>query len=1514
MGLAPDAIVRMFRVFDRQGRTHRRYIARALDTLLREAEAVEAARVQDTWNTSSWPTRHLNDTVDVINLSYGSEDYYASPEVQDKLYKLMHEHGVIVVAAAGNDGARFGSVRSPADMPGVLAVGALRFERPREFARATRWPHAFDTDALDPPVNFSATGGGHKSVAFCSGRGPTTWELPFGAGRIKPDLVALGQHVWTVQGVTAATAAPQTRSVSSALQLRSTSGTSIAAPIVAGVVALCLEAARSSAHATASASSTTAGDVFFDVRHYRFARVSDSLRVREAIMRTAVPLKDIAPLHSNFVSTTASERHPRRVLAGAPLLKLYARYLSLSRLSILSQGMGEVQPLRALQTIVAESLASSNLDASSPLRNCASFAIPPSVHVGVGVFNGASGRGSDSMNITQSRRSRHGADGKPLGDLALRRRPGTSSAYWWPFADQLVYPGATPVLLNISLHMCPPSPSPSPSSSSSSSVREGGKGARFNFKPPYPRATFVFTRVRGCVRARDDRVSGQDRSSDDDCSLPIFPNDAQGHRGRRSANSMPFVNSAAAGPQHTQDGARTSVRLQSAPQPWMPRLLRVVSELTVVAGESPKCDGGRPQPPEQLSPPPTSFSLSVAVSTPLSAQTHLCYDVATGTVSMRKARAKGSRVRGNDTIAGRGSDDGDNDHGNRRAKRRAQVLGDPGRCVPLFHALRALRVEGALHIVTGGPSSSSASSRPMLTVPVVVRVAEPPPRAQRVLIDTSLDWPNPTTANSNLFIAGDDPHESPAGGVGVVPRCGKERQRHERAYAEANGGDHPHTNIALMWLYLRHTLGLVVEMFPLLHMSTINTSLEPRGNATVVSSYAEWTSNHSRAVQNLAAGALARVGTLIVIDPERPLTPDMRHLLTRAVLNEGANDSTDGLNVLLVTDWYSADVAAMLHWTRDESTEEAMGLNDTRDAVRNLLAQRHLDNGTIRGLAGSSHAPSWNRWLSEVSAASSGGARSGDCHGATSQSDTDLLDAMSELPFELSEDIVMDGVLVVDAAAPAKRNESEGSGAAVVAAAKTVAVRSLGQLNAAGVLQWRYPVQEALQQTAERNAAAGGSKEAHETSAPPLGGSTCSADHASKTSAMPSTQEGGGGGGEAVMCNVLPSWAQQQRRLLKRIIVNAGNGSAWAAVVKDSWESMPGRGQEKRLGRIKGLQTVENGARPPAAANASQVMQSLPYGVLGFLTLSPPPERTTTASLRCSRPGRITIFTDSDCLSTSDYHVQAVLDELEGYLYPPSASSSSSSSGAACATWDCFARTLDGQRLLQAESTQSSVCVEVVKEMLLWALTGNLIPWQNSSRLHCTTHRWGSAAHRCRLGSTPGMDNAHQDKAWSGSDYGGEAGTSFDDLLGTAPERAQVGEVVWRLWAASAEGTARDAASAAAERPTGETNLQRDATLDQWNAVEEVMPALVVRYHGDWRVHLEDCDTPPSDASALGNSLAQPAQRLLLVERLLSVTLLYDTLRWLLHPIVLNQLLLGAAASAGILLWRVLVSLWGRRH
>lgn len=126
--------------------------------------------------------------INVLNLSIGGPDFMDHPFV-DKVWELT-ANKVIMVSAIGNDGPLYGTLNNPADQMDVIGVGGINFE---------------------------------NQIARFSSRGMTTWELPTGYGRMKPDIVTYGS---AVRG--------------SALKsgCRSLSGTSVASPVVAGAVTL----------------------------------------------------------------------------------------------------------------------------------------------------------------------------------------------------------------------------------------------------------------------------------------------------------------------------------------------------------------------------------------------------------------------------------------------------------------------------------------------------------------------------------------------------------------------------------------------------------------------------------------------------------------------------------------------------------------------------------------------------------------------------------------------------------------------------------------------------------------------------------------------------------------------------------------------------------------------------------------------------------------------------------------------------------------------------------------------------------------------------------------------------------------------------------------------------------------------------------------------------------------------------------------------------------------------------
>lgn len=136
----------------------------------------------------------LLQNIDVINFSIGGYDYHDFPFI-DKVNELV-ANGIIVVSAIGNDGPVWGTVSNPADQLSVLGVGGY-----------------------DPLT--------HTLSAF-SARGMTLWELPYGFGRVKPDILAPANSLLS------------SSHLPPFLDCRVLSGTSVACPIITGLISLIL--------------------------------------------------------------------------------------------------------------------------------------------------------------------------------------------------------------------------------------------------------------------------------------------------------------------------------------------------------------------------------------------------------------------------------------------------------------------------------------------------------------------------------------------------------------------------------------------------------------------------------------------------------------------------------------------------------------------------------------------------------------------------------------------------------------------------------------------------------------------------------------------------------------------------------------------------------------------------------------------------------------------------------------------------------------------------------------------------------------------------------------------------------------------------------------------------------------------------------------------------------------------------------------------------------------------------
>ncbi|KYQ99867.1 membrane-bound transcription factor peptidase [Tieghemostelium lacteum] len=167
MGLAPDSELYIFRVF-----TYKK------------------------GSLTSWFLDAFNHAilqkVDVLNLSIGGPDFMDRPFVE-KVWE-MSANNIIVVSAIGNDGPLYGTLNNPADQLDVIGVGGMDFS---------------------------------ENIASFSSRGMTTWEIPDGYGRVKPDIITYGYQVLGSK--------PQPKIHG---KCRTMTGTSVSSPVVAGAISL----------------------------------------------------------------------------------------------------------------------------------------------------------------------------------------------------------------------------------------------------------------------------------------------------------------------------------------------------------------------------------------------------------------------------------------------------------------------------------------------------------------------------------------------------------------------------------------------------------------------------------------------------------------------------------------------------------------------------------------------------------------------------------------------------------------------------------------------------------------------------------------------------------------------------------------------------------------------------------------------------------------------------------------------------------------------------------------------------------------------------------------------------------------------------------------------------------------------------------------------------------------------------------------------------------------------------
>ncbi|CAI2731569.1 unnamed protein product [Schistosoma spindalis] len=206
----------------------------------------------------------------VINLSIGGPDFLDKPFV-DKVLELS-ANGILLVSAIGNDGPLFGTLSNPADQMDVLGVGGV--------------------DALGRVARFSS-------------RGMTGWELPAGYGRVKPDIVTFSTGV-----------------ISSNLdgKCRVLSGTSVASPIVTGVVSLLINAALNH---NANLINYENGSLHYmnNIDNYPFVPVNP-ISIKQALIASANQLDSVRVFGTNSIKWLQETDQSSMFEQGAGLVNL----------------------------------------------------------------------------------------------------------------------------------------------------------------------------------------------------------------------------------------------------------------------------------------------------------------------------------------------------------------------------------------------------------------------------------------------------------------------------------------------------------------------------------------------------------------------------------------------------------------------------------------------------------------------------------------------------------------------------------------------------------------------------------------------------------------------------------------------------------------------------------------------------------------------------------------------------------------------------------------------------------------------------------------------------------------------------------------------------------------------------------------------------------------------------------------------------------------------------------------
>lgn len=212
IGTAPGAKLYALKIFaaDQDGAPRSRTLA-ALDRVLTLKRNFDRGRSTDpVAGDGSEENPFVYDAlnIQVVNVSLGGPTLYAGRSLEDILIDRMLREGIVVVAAAGNEGFAAMTGASPGAAVAAVTVGAANVPSHERILRELQ---------IGPDGGLAYRPTDHIQIAEFSSRGPTA------DGRPDPDLVANGFAVF-VQGADGGVGL--------------VSGTSFSSPTVAGAAAL----------------------------------------------------------------------------------------------------------------------------------------------------------------------------------------------------------------------------------------------------------------------------------------------------------------------------------------------------------------------------------------------------------------------------------------------------------------------------------------------------------------------------------------------------------------------------------------------------------------------------------------------------------------------------------------------------------------------------------------------------------------------------------------------------------------------------------------------------------------------------------------------------------------------------------------------------------------------------------------------------------------------------------------------------------------------------------------------------------------------------------------------------------------------------------------------------------------------------------------------------------------------------------------------------------------------------